>query len=78
MKRITLLKPHTHDGVAHASGISLELPNIWADWLVKHGIATPAPAAANPSPVTVPAPRAAATAAAPAAAPAESPAPPAP
>lgn len=59
MKRITLLYPHTHEGVAHASGVSLELPNVWADWLVKHGIAEPTPATAT---VAVPAPRAAAPA----------------
>lgn len=55
MKRITLLYPHTHNGVAHASGISLELPDVWAGWLVDHGIAVPAASGVT---VTVPAPAA--------------------
>jgi hypothetical protein len=54
MKRITLLKPHTHDGVAHASGITLSVPDHVARWLLDHRVAI---VAGTPRlDVTVPAP----------------------
>lgn len=54
MKRITLLYPHTHDGVAHASGVTLAVPDTAARWLLDHRIAVPADRPR--STVTVPAP----------------------
>lgn len=56
MKRITLLKPHTHAGTAHPSGVTLPLPDHVADWLIERGIGVVATRLARA--VTVPAPQA--------------------
>jgi hypothetical protein len=60
MRRVTLLYPHTHDGVQHASGVTLTVPDTAARWLLDYRIAIPADRPRQP--VTVPAPQAPATA----------------
>jgi len=39
MPQIILTQPHTHAGVAYASGKRLEVDKAVADWLVEQGIA---------------------------------------
>lgn len=62
MKRITLLYPHTHDGVAHASGVTLAVPDTAARWLLDQRIAVVAErprgtvTVPEPEPVASPAP----------------------
>ena len=41
MIEVELLKPHTHSGVLHAPGDTLELDDATARWLVDQGAARP-------------------------------------
>ncbi|WP_458068636.1 DUF7210 family protein [Rhodanobacter sp. BL-MT-08] len=56
MKRVTLLYPHTHASVPHATGVSLSVPDHVATWLINRGIVEVARVERS---VTVPAPSAA-------------------
>ncbi|KAF3999063.1 DUF7210 family protein [Glaciimonas immobilis] len=38
MKKVTLNKPHTHDGVAYAANAQIEVNPSDADWLVQQQI----------------------------------------
>lgn len=47
---IELLKPHTHAGQRHATGVRLDLNETSARWLIAQGVARPAtPDAPAPS-----------------------------
>lgn len=39
MNSLTLLKPHTHAGMAFAAGDRLEVDAVTAEWLVAQGVA---------------------------------------